>query len=192
MSSSAPSLTSDYFSFFSLPRRLSIDPADLQKRFYDLSRQLHPDKFAGRGAAEQQHALDATALLNDAYRVLRDPAKRAEYLLKLEGFGVEEQRSATVPPELLEEVFELNMMLEELRGGDESTRPQLEEEQRRFAKMLERVDCDLLKEFAVYDASPDPSVLSVMRTILNRRRYIQNLVREVERALAGEPPALAH
>lgn len=188
----APDLTADYFSFFSLPRRLSLDAAELQKRFYELSRQLHPDLYAGRAAEEQQYALDASALLNDAYRVLRDPVKRAEYLLALEGGGAEEQRSAQVPPELLEEVFELNMMLEELRGGDDSTRPQLDEERRRFVRMLERADCDLLHEFGVYDDAPDPSVLKMIRTILNRRKYIQNLVREVERALAGEPPALAH
>ncbi len=52
--------------------------------------------------------------------------KRAEYLLTEEGFPIGEQRSRDVPPELLEEVFELNMMLEELRSGDESARPQLE------------------------------------------------------------------
>lgn len=192
MSGATPSLTSDYFSFFSLPKKLSLDTAELQKRFYELSRRLHPDLYAGRGAAEQQYALDATALLNDGYRVLRDPVKRAEYLLKIEGLGAEDQRSSKVPPELLEEVFELNMMLEELRGGDESTRPLLEKERGRFTHMLERVDCDLRHEFSVYDASPDPTVLSMIRTILNRRRYIQNLVREVERALAGEAPALAH
>ena len=188
----APSLASDYFSFFSLPRRLSLDTAELQTKFYELSRRLHPDLFAGRPAAEQQYALDASALLNDGYRVLRDPVKRAEYLLALEGSGAEEQRSAKVPPELLEEVFELNMMLEELRGGDDSARPQLDEERRRFTRMLERADCDLLHEFTVYDAAPDPTVLAMIRTILNRRKYIHNLVREVERALAGEPPALAH
>jgi molecular chaperone HscB len=191
-STAAPSLSSDYFTFFDLPRKLALDTEELQRRFYELSRRLHPDRYGGRPPEEQQYALDATALLNDAYRTLREPVRRAEYLLKQEGFDVGEQRSNNVPPELLEEVFELNMMLEELREGDESTRPQLEQERERFRRMLHRVDCDLEHEFAVYDEEPDPSVLSVIRTILNRRRYIQNLVREVERALAGEPPALAH
>jgi molecular chaperone HscB len=192
MSTTAPALPRDYFAVFGLDRRLKIDTAALQRKFYDLSRRYHPDRFAGRPAAEQEYALEMTALLNDAYRVLRDPVQRAEYLLKHEGFDVGEQRSNNVPPELLEEVFELNMMLEELRGGDESTRPQLEAEGKRFGEMLERVDCDLDGEFAVYDSDPDKSVLSVIRTILNRRRYIQNLVREVDRALAGEGPSLSH
>ena len=99
-----------------------VDTSDLQKRFYSLSRQFHPDRFARGAAAEQQYALDATALLNDAYRVLRDPIQRAEYLLKQEGFDIGEQRSKDVPPELLEEVFELNMLLEETPERDELER----------------------------------------------------------------------
>jgi molecular chaperone HscB len=188
----APAIGSDYFTFFSLPRKLSLDGAALQKRFYELSRQLHPDRFAGRSAQDQQYALDATALLNDAYRVLRDPASRAEYLLKLEGFDIGEQRSKDVPPELLEEVFELNMMLEELRGGDESTRPQLEQEQVRFQDMLRAVEADLADEGRRFDESGGTESLNAVRGVLNRRRYIRNLVREVERALAGEAPALGH
>jgi len=192
MSTAAPGLPSDYFAVFGLERRLQIDEASLQRKFYQLSREYHPDHFANAPAEAQAYALDMTALLNDAYRVLKDPVKRSEYLLKCEGFDIGEQRSSNVPPELLEEVFELNMMLEELREGDESTRPQLEAEEKRFAHMLERVDCDLRHEFTVYDAEPDPTVLTMIRSILNRRRYIQNLVREVDRALAGEAPSLTH
>ena len=70
-----------------------------------------------RVSQSAQHALDATARLNDAYRTLRDPMGRAMYLLKLEGFDVGEQGGKDVPPELLEEVFELNMALEEIRDG---------------------------------------------------------------------------
>ena len=65
--------------------------------------------------------MENTAIINDGYRTLRDPVKRAEYLLTEEGFPIGEQRSKDVPPELLEEVFELNMALEEMRGGEECT-----------------------------------------------------------------------
>lgn len=182
----------DYFELFGIARGLDVDEASLQRKFYELSRQFHPDKYAGGSIEDQQYALDATAQINDAWRIFRDPVKRAEYLLKLEGFDVGEQRSREVPPELLEEVFELNMMLEELRDGDESTRPRLEEERGRFLQMLADVDSDLKNEFRRYDEARDRSVLAVIRGILNRRRYIQNLASEVERALAGEGPALAH
>ncbi len=119
----------DYFSFFGVAPKLNLDVAALEKDFYDLSRKLHPDLSARATAQEQEWSLEQSSLLNDAYRTLRDPIKRTQYLLKLEGIELEEQsKSATeqaratgevkkqiVPPDLLEEVFELNMQLEELR-----------------------------------------------------------------------------
>jgi molecular chaperone HscB len=173
------SLSQDYFSFFGIPRKLSVDTADLQSRFYSLSRKFHPDRFARGTVADQQHALDATALINDAYRVLRDPIQRAEYLLAQEGFDIGEQRSKNVPPELLEEVFELNMLLEETPERDE-----LERARTKFQSMQAETDEELSSLFESYDASEDRKVLQGIRGVLNRRRYIQNLVRDVEKALA--------
>jgi molecular chaperone HscB len=178
-----PSLSSDYFQFFDLPRRLVIDLEELQRRFYTLSRQLHPDRFQRRSAGELQYSVDASALLNDAYRALRDPVKRAEYLLKQEGFDIGEQRSKDVPPELLEEVFELNMALEELRHGDESARPQLTEAREKFVSMLSGTDSRLNELFTAHDEGGDKDTLARIRGVLNRRRYIQNLLRDVDAAL---------
>src|ERR1700723_1399354 len=112
-----------YFEIFSLPPKLAIDTVTLEKYFYALSRKLHPDHFAGKPLAEAEAALEKSSLLNDAYRTLKDPISRTQYLLKLEGIELEEQSKAAteaartsgiakkqiVPPELLEEVFELNM-----------------------------------------------------------------------------------
>ena len=175
----------EYYQFFGLEERLSLDLDDLQRRFYDLSRKLHPDRYGRKPAAERQCSEEATSILNDGYRTLRDPVKRAEYVLKQHGLEIGEQRSKNVPPELLEEVFELNMALEEMRGGDDSARPQLEQAQQRFTGMLEDVDRELEQQFARYDESRDEAVLSGIRGILNRRRYIQNLVTEVEKELSA-------
>jgi molecular chaperone HscB len=174
-----------YYEFFGIEERLALDTADLQKRFYDLSRKLHPDRYGRKSAQERQYSEDATSILNDGYRTLRDPVKRAEYFLKLHGFDIGEQRSKDVPPELLEEVFDLNMALEELRGGDDSARPQLEAARERFTGMLGDIDRQLENEFERYDESRDDAVLANVRGILNRRRYVQNLVNEVEKELAG-------
>src|SRR5271154_4153529 len=141
----------DYFEFFGLDRKLVINLDELQQRFYQLSRQWHPDRFSRRPLEEQNHSLEATSLLNDGYRTLKDPMKRAEYLLTQEGFPIGEQRSKDVPPELLEEVFELNMMLEELKSGEESARPQLDQSRRHFLALREGVDHDLLREFQHHD-----------------------------------------
>src|SRR5262245_40616997 len=128
-----------YFDAFGLEPRLALDGDDLKKRFYERSRQWHPDRFTRASPEQRQEALDMTALLNDAFRTLRDPVARAEYFLKQNGIEL----SKDAPPELLEEVFELNMALEELRGGDESARPQLESAEQRFSEMLKQTDTKL-------------------------------------------------
>jgi len=183
-----PTLSKNFFQFFGLDQKLSIDLPDLQKRFYELSRQWHPDRFSRKSAEEQAQSLEATSILNDGYRTLRDPVKRAEYLLTEEGFPIGEQRSKDVPPELLEEVFELNMMLEELREGEADARPQLEIARENFAGLRSQVDGELEKLFSKYDASDAQSetarqALHEIRGVLNRRRYIENLIRDVDRAL---------
>jgi molecular chaperone HscB len=189
-----PEFSRQFFDFFGLQRKLSIDEADLQKRFYQLSREWHPDRFSRKSEGEQAQALEATAILNDGYRTLRDPVKRAEYLLTEEGFPIGEQRSKDVPPELLEEVFELNMALEELRGGEESARPQLETAKENFLGMRGEIDRELNALFTRYDAAESESesarqALHEIRGVLNRRRYIENLLRDVDKALNPAPVA---
>lgn len=178
-------LASNYYDFFGLEHKLDLDLKDLERRFYALSRQYHPDRFTLKSAEEQQVALDATAILNDGYRTLRDPLARAEYLLKENGFDIGEQGTKNVPPELLEEVFELNMALEELRGGDESARSGLEEARDKFSVMRDGIDAELQVKFAEYDRGGDREILAQVRGILNRRRYVRNLVNEVDKELAG-------
>jgi molecular chaperone HscB len=163
-----------YYEALGLEQKLALDLEDLKKRFYDRSRQWHPDKFTRAEPQERQKALDMTALLNDAFRTLRDPVARAEYFLRQRGMEL----SKDAPPELLEEVFDLNMALEELRGGDDAALPQLESARRRFSGMLREIDNQLQGLF-----SGGPENLDEIRGVLNRRRYISNLVREVDKEL---------
>ena len=174
-------ISKNFFQFFGLDQKLCVDADALQKRFYELSRQWHPDRFSRKSAAEQAEALEATSILNDGYRTLKDPVKRAEYLLKEEGFPIGEQRSKDVPPELLEEVFELNMMLEELKSGDEDARGQLENARAKFLDLQTDVDKQLEGLFVQYDTTKQG--LPQIRGLLNRRRYIGNLLRDVDQAL---------
>ncbi len=211
-----PPFPVDYFTFFGLPRKLNVDIASLEKDFYQLSRKLHPDLSARAGNQEQEWSLQQSSLLNDAYRTLKDPVKRTQYLLKLEGVELEEQsKSATekarstgevkkqiVPPDLLEEVFELNMQLEELRtqkkmGEDD---PALIEEVGRQKLELEEKQEALLRElqdrWKMWDGmiQRDQNGQPVsdeerrqerdkMVDVLNRRNYIRNLVRDVSEVL---------
>ena len=169
-------MSREYYELLGLPRKLTLTPEELQVRFYHLSRRWHPDLFVRKPEVEKQLALDTSSALNDAYRTLRNPIERAEYFLKLEGFDGGELGSNHVPPELLEEVFEWNMAKEELRGGDASAQTQLEAMARNFGEMLAGIDRELQTLFANYDAAPGREVLAKIRALLNRRKYIQNLV----------------
>jgi len=211
----------DYFSFFGLPLKLNLDVAALEKDFYILSRKLHPDLNASTGSEEQEWSLEQSSMLNDAYRTLKDPIKRTHYLLHLEGVELEEQsKSATekarttgeikkqiVPPDLLEEVFELNMQLEELRAnkkmGDND--PALIAEIGKQKLSLKTKHEALLQELqthwkswdALIDRGQEGSspaertqIRDKMVDVLNRRNYLRNLVRDVNEALENE--ALSH
>ncbi len=200
----------DYFTLFSLPRHLRLDLPTLERTFYAQSRLLHPDRFASRPVAEQAAALGRSSQLNDAYRTLRDPIPRTEYLLSLEGVQLEEQsRQATdaakatgvekkqvAPPDLLEEAFELNMQLEEMRFArtagekDEATERDLQGARERFTAMLTALGGELETLWARWDVAEDASdeaaktaARNAMVALLNRRSYIRNLVRDVNAAL---------
>ena len=176
----------NYYALLGFEREfLILDLKDLEARFYALSRQLHPDRFGRKSERERQYSLDASSVLNDAYRTLRNPISRAEYVLKRQGVDIGEPGSKNVPPELLEEVFELNMALEELKTGDDSVRPQLRTELGKFLDMLGAADRQMERQAAAWDQTNAPAALAELRGILNRRKYIQNLVGEVERALAA-------
>jgi len=196
----------DYFALFSLPQHLHIDLAALEKNFYAQSRKLHPDRFAAKPAAEQAAALSASSQLNDAYRTLHDPIARTEYLLSLQGIQLEEQsRAATdlakstgtakkqvAPPDLLEEAFELNMALEEMKmgGDDPDARRELESARAKFSAMLLEIQQTLEALWTAWDLAVDANneaakdaSKQAMVALLNRRSYVRNLVRDVNTAL---------
>jgi molecular chaperone HscB len=199
-----------YFVQFGLPEHLHIDLKALETAFYAQSRKLHPDRFASKPQVEQDAALAASSQLNDAYRTLRDPIARTEYLLSLQGVQMEEQsRAATdaakasgtekkqvAPPDLLEEAFELNMQLEEMRMAkkmgedDPQTRKDLEQAQQHFTAMLAESQQQLETLWTKWDLAVDAddaaaknAAKDAMVALLNRRSYIRNLVRDVNEAL---------
>jgi molecular chaperone HscB len=188
---------SDHFSLFGVPRKLWIEMAQLERKFLQLSWKLHPDNFVNAPAAEQELSLRQSSELNDAYRVLRDPVARVEYLLEIEGTRKEGEHKQQAPRELLEEVFELNESLDELReartaGGDlASLKSRLESAQASFEKKLKEVDAQLQTAAKQWDAALDENAADLERKaimvrlneLLNRRSYIRNLVNNVQKEL---------
>src|SRR5499433_1951882 len=123
----------NHFEVFGLERRLGIDAEALQRRFYELSRRYHPDFHAGATPTEQAEALAASARLNAAYRTLRDPIARIDYLVRLEEGRETREGDAgrpTAPPALLQEMFEIQEALAEAQSGalDDATRATLVEQ----------------------------------------------------------------
>jgi len=175
----------DFYRVLGIAPKLQLNLNELQQLFYARSRDLHPDRFARAEASVRDAALNESSLLNDAYRTLRDPRQRAEYFLKHHGFDIGVQGTKDVPPELLEEVFELNMALEELKAGDESARPQLATARDQFSALLAQSDVELDQLFDSHDAAPGEPLLKQIRSLLNRRRYIQNLLRDVNGYLSN-------
>jgi molecular chaperone HscB len=192
---------SDYFSVFGLEPRLTVDLAALEHEFHRLSRRLHPDRFARALQNEKEWSLADTALLNDAYRTLKDPLRRTEYLLKLHGAkigdefsGADRKDPSRVPADLLEEVFELNMQLEEMRSTsaagieDAGLKAGLSAAKHKFLGLLDEVDSDLHEEWKSWDegdAGARSKAQRSMVALLDRRRYLSNLVRDVTETLGA-------
>jgi molecular chaperone HscB len=194
-----PPLRVNYFAMFGLPPKLDLDLQVLEKQFYRYSRKLHPDVHARASQQEQEWSLAQASLLNDAYRTLKSPLDRTKYLLKLEGVEFEDARQVNpskAPADLLEEVFELNMQLEELRQNqkmgedDPALRGNLEAASRQFTGQLAALDEQTRSQWAAWDAAWEQNdeakktaSRDAMTALLQRRSYLQNLVRDVDETL---------
>jgi molecular chaperone HscB len=194
----------DYFSFLGLPRRLVIDQAQLERRFRELSRQFHPDYFYNASPTERLASLERSSYLNDAYRALRSPISRIEHLLAIEGLppAKSEDGTAKVPPGLLEEVFELNEQLDEIRearesGTDPATlRERLESARKPIDLKREEHEREVEALSARWDqqaeaaAAERRATLEALRERLLERNYINNLLASIDReAQSLEPKA---
>jgi molecular chaperone HscB len=193
----------DYFAFFGLPRKLVLDAAALEHRFLSLSWTLHPDLFARASESERRLSLERSSQLNDAYRTLCEPLGRIEYLLRLSGMRNQGQQKQQAPPGLLEEVFELNESLDELRGARQSggsaadlagLRTKLEAAKRKFEFLLAGVDEELVRVSEEWDRAVDAGadddarkkLMEKMNGILNRQSYFGSLVESTRKELASD------
>jgi molecular chaperone HscB len=188
----------DYFAFLGLPRKLNIDVADLERRFRTLSRQFHPDFFYNATQTERLASLERSSYLNDAYRTLREPASRVEYLLKIEGLAPKgpEEASRQVPEALLEEVFALNEELDEirdLRGGGasadewkgrlERARHPIETKRVDHESQLDELSARWDRALEGGSQSERREVLEALRDRFLERNYIANLLAGIEREM---------
>jgi molecular chaperone HscB len=186
----------DYFTCLGLPRRLTIDQHQLEAKFYELSRAFHPDFYQNKSAAEQTISLSNSAMLNTAYRTLRDPIERAEYLLGLEAGAVKEIRNSP-PADLFEEILELQDTLSEYRAADHASetvatlRAKIQSERNSLEQRQRDMETTLQQLFIQWDRLQDRGeatdqsrgerdrLLKQMREILSNRTYVKNIVNDL-------------
>ena len=194
----------DQFTFLGLPRRLRIDPDNLEERFLRLSRIFHPDFFQDSTDQERDISLVNAARLNKAYNTLKDPTQRAGYILELE-LGAQYTPTKSVPPDLAYDIMELQDALAEYAAlsadnkADSATGRELQRQRGALTQRYEQNLYDLDLFFAQYDklmdesTSPfEPQVKAKKNEILNRidqtlaaRLYLKRALENVTAALEG-------
>jgi molecular chaperone HscB len=197
----------DYFAYLGLPRKLLIDPQDLERRFRELSRKFHPDYFYNATAAERLASLERSSYLNDAYRALKNPVSRIEHLLAIEGLPSARsedpstgagQAASKVPASLLEEVFALNEELDEIRelresGEDSDTlvarladaRKPIDDKRDEHERQLQELSAQWDSHGEHAPAAETRATLEALRERLLERNYINNLLATIEREGSG-------
>ena len=187
-----------YFEVFGLEPRLTLDLDEVREAFLDLSRRFHPDYFATEeDESLREESLRRSSLVNNAWKTLRDPQKRAEYLISLHGKGIESNKNA-VPSELLEEMFEIQEAGEELRearlAADEEALEAAEAKVRPLREQVKESRAHLLKELedqfarfdqkigegAPFDSEDVQKQLQQIRLTLDQMNYLRTVLRNLK------------
>jgi molecular chaperone HscB len=188
----------DCFAALGLPKKLSIDLAALERIYHELSRKIHPDRFASRDVAIRDASLRATALLTRSYRTLRDPTARGLYWLELNGEKLAENNKR-VPPDLAELVFEVQEQLADMQDAPANSELAAGVSKRRgeLQETMDETVAELERNFIQWDQSAlgqkhqqDHKMLTTeLKAILSKIAYLRTLIRDVDRALENSKAA---
>ncbi len=186
----------NYFEVFGLPRKLSLDLQELQRRFYDLSRRHHPDFHQTADALAQAASLEASALVNRAYRTLRDPLARVEYVIALEeGREVREETSAKPKPpvDLLAEMLEVQEALQEAKseGLTAEAAARLRTERDRLEARRRAEETAVTEAAAEWDSAVDRGadrqpLVDRFKQRLAARAYLRTVIDDLSQALGED------
>jgi len=163
----------NYFELFGLPVQFDVDPSDLLTRYRDVQRQIHPDKFANASAEERRLSMQLTTLVNEGYQTLRDPVRRARYLLEVSGVPLNDETDTSMRPEFLMEQMELREALEEARTREDSLRRLAE-----LANDIERRHAAKVDELrACFARGPD--AFETTRNAVRELQFLGKLLNEI-------------
>ncbi|MCA9708841.1 MAG: Fe-S protein assembly co-chaperone HscB [Myxococcales bacterium] len=164
----------DHFERLGQPRRWGLDRDALEAAYLARAQQWHPDRFVDAPPGQQRQAMERSAALNEGYRVLRDPVRRAEYLCRLGGIDVDSSEPGTGAPPMeqafLVEMIERREQVADARAEGDAALDQLR------AAVEDELDEALDEAVAALEAGATPSAARA----LVRRRYLQRLVDEIE------------
>jgi molecular chaperone HscB len=166
-------LASDDFELFGLARRFDLDRADLDQRWRALQGQIHPDKFAGEGNSAKRIALQWAVRVNEAYRRLQDPLRRAAYLCELAGHAVDAETNTAMPAAFLIQQMELREALDAAQGAGqvESLAAEVAQQREAGTQQLQRL----------IDAEQDmPGAAREVRDLMFLERFAADIERRLE------------
>jgi molecular chaperone HscB len=191
----------NFFEVFELPRRLAVDGDELRRRFYALARRTHPDFHQAAPPAERAAVEERAALVNAAYRTLRDPIARVDYLVRLEERRTTKEGGESrpkAPPALLAEMFEIQEALAEAKAGplDASAKASLAEQRDALLARYSEEEARLRGPLAArWDAAADvdrPAALAALKQALATRAYLRTVIADLAEALGEEESRVAH
>lgn len=190
----------DYFTCLGLPRKLNIDTGGLELKYYEMSKAFHPDFYEGKSEMERTVSLANSAILNQAYRTLKDPIQRVEYLLRLEA-GSAKDIPGKAPTDLFETLLELQEHLEELQSLKSQNAPVeglaslLKTEKGTLEAKRVALESRLAELFHIWDRliektsheqpfkAEKEQALKEMRDILSQRTYLNTMLTNIAEAL---------
>lgn len=180
---------------------MSLDARAMEEAFYALSRRWHPDRFATADSKSRIASLEQSALINRAYKTLKEPWSRARYLVSLEGAS---PAAAQPPNELFEEILDLQESLGDLRlaimegEATEEMGVRVNALAKPFRDAYATTETALLELSTEWDAldSGDSDgrrrVIEALAALLGERRYLQRVDEDVDAALQGKPASREH
>lgn len=172
---------SDYFAALGLPRRFDIDREALESVYLQRAQQLHPDRFSGAPAGQRRRAMEASSALNEGYRILRDPVRRAEYLCKLGGIDVDSSDPVHGAPPMSQ------MFLVEMIERREAIGEAKQQGPASLDALRSRVDDEAEQVFdEALDALASEHVRPAAEALV-KRRYLQRLLEEIDQASTEVP-----
>ncbi|MBI3392029.1 MAG: hypothetical protein HY039_02455 [Nitrospirae bacterium] len=182
------------FEILGLPRHLCLDAGSIERQYHELARKFHPDYFRTASPLEREISQGVASALNTAYRKIRDPIKRIETLLLIEGVNVESMKKR-IPPHLMDDLFRIREEVDLVRrgGGTPENSERLKRDRKKLAALLAGQEETLKALSGEWDAIAEtdgeklPSaaggVLDRLASALSEQMYLQTTLREIDGAL---------